>query len=357
MKDNFIKTYRYTKGIYEANVYSLANRDLLYHDSKLTDANIASSVNTGEILAGLGNAPQIMIFDTAKFSVTMTAQDIDLRQYALQTGGSLGYNGITQTCELITATETTLKVSGTPAAPYGSDQIVCYVNGQGTAYKIDPSTKTVLGFTAVPGTQYSVRYYISKPANEVLDIQALFSPDIVSLEIKYPVYQAPVGQAASTGTLCGNLWAVIPRYQFNGEASFNASQTGNVTPSLSGQALAADELSETDCAASALSSLLYLVWEPANADSGIQDLVVIGGGVSVPVGGTATVPVKYLMENNILAQPDFSALTYTSGSDTTAIVSDAGVITGKQAGETDITVKYEPLDLKTVVMVTVTSAS
>lgn len=357
MKDKFIKTYRYTKGIYEANFYNLASRDLMYHDSKLTDANIASSVNTGEILAGLGNAPQIMIFDTAKFSVTLTAQDIALRQYALQTGGSLGYNGITQTCELITAAETTLKVSGTPAAPYGSDQIVCYVNGDGTAYKIDPATKIIQGFTADLGAQYSVRYYISKPANEVLDVQALFSPEIVALEIKFPVYQAPVGKAASSGTLCGNLWAIIPRYQFNGEASFNASQTGNVTPSLSGQALAADELTETDCAASALSSLLYLVWEPVNADEGIQDLVVVGGGVSVAVDGKAMVPVKYLMDGGILAQPDFSALTYTSGSGTIASVSETGVITGKQAGETDITVKNENLGLSAVVMVTVTSAS
>ena len=353
MKDKFIKTYRYTKGIYEANVYSLANRDLLYHDSKLTDANIASSVNTGEILAGLGNAPQIMIFDTAKFSVTMTAQDIDLRQYALQTGGSLGYNGITQTCEIITADGSGLTLGSTPSAPYGSDQVVCYINGDGTAYKVDPVSKEVQGFVATPGEQYSVRYYISKPANEVLDVQALFAPEIVALEIKYPVYQAPVGQAASAGTLCGNQWAIIPRYQFNGEASFNATQTGNVTPSLSGQALAADELSETDCAASALSSLLYLVWEPSNADSGIQDLVVVGGGVSVAVDGTAIVPVKYLMEGGILAQPDFSALTYTSGSDTTATVTETGVITGKQAGDTDITVKYEPLGLKTVVPVSV----
>ena len=356
MLDNFVKTYRYTQGIYEANVYSLSNRDLIYHDSKLTDANFQSSVNINEIAAGVGNSTQIMIFDSAKFNVTMTAQDIDIRQYSLQTGGEIGYNGIVQTCEIVTASGTSLTLSSTPVAPYGSTIIPAYVNGDGTAYAVDPGTKTVQGFTASSGTQYSVRYYISAPANEVLNIQSLFTPEIVSLEVKFPVYQAPVGQAASGGTLCGNIWAIVPRYQFNGEASFNATQNGNVTPSLSGQALAADDLTATDCASSSLSSLLYLVWEPVNQDSGVVDLVVVGGGVTVSQDESAQVPVKLLMENNILAQPDYSALSYESGADGTATVSNLGVVTGVAAGDTDITVTYPSLNLKAIVPVTVTGS-
>lgn len=356
MLDNFSKGYRYSEGIYEINVFDPVTRNLIYHDSKITDTNIQASVNINEIAAGVGNSTQIMIFDSAKFNITMTAQDIDLRQYALQTGGTLGYNGITQTCEIITATSGALTVSNTPVAPYGSTIIPAYINADGTAYAIDPSTKTVQGFSATPDVQYSVRYYISAPANEVLNIGALFTPNIVSLEVKFPVYQSPLGQPATNGTLCGNIWAIIPRYQFKGEASFSATQTSNVTPSLSGQALAADNLTSTDCASSSLSSLLYLVWEPVDQDSGVKDLVVVGGGVTVAQDESAQVPVKLLMENNLLAQPDYAALEYTSGADGTATVSNTGVVTGVAAGDTDITVTLPGLNLTAVVPVTVTGS-
>lgn len=355
-KDKFIKTYKYSKGIYEANFYSLVNRDLIYHDSKLTDANIASSINLGEITAGIGNATQIMIFDSGKFNITLTAQDIDLRQYKLQTGGNLGYNGKVMTCELIKATSTTLTLSNTPVAPYGSSDVVAYINGDGTAYTVDASTKQVAGFTATVDETYSVRYYIEKPNAEVLNVNALFTPDIVSGEIKMPIYEAPNANSTNSGTLCGYLWVIIPRYQFNGEASITASQTGNVAPSLSGQAIAADDASVTDCSASALSSLIYLIYEPVSETAGIENLAIIGGGVSVVESGTATVPVKLVMADGSLAQPNMSDLSFTSSATGTATVSANGVVTGVAAGDCDITVAYSELSLSAICPVTVTSA-
>ena len=102
MPDRFNKTYRYLKGIYEAKFFD-AERNLQYYDNQLTDANFETSVNLGELTAGVGNPTVIQLPDTARFNVTLTAADIDLRSRWLQTGGVLGYNGITDTCELITA--------------------------------------------------------------------------------------------------------------------------------------------------------------------------------------------------------------------------------------------------------------
>lgn len=355
-KDRFNKSYKYSKGIYEANFYSLVNRDLVYHDSKLTDSNIASSINMGEITAGLGNATQIMIFDSGKFNITLTAQDIDLRQYKLQTGGTLGYNGKVMTCELIDATSTTLTLSNPAVAPYGSSDVIAYVNGDGTAYTVDTATNTVQDFTATPSEKYSVRYYIEKANAEVLNVSALFTPDIVSAEIKMPIYEAPNAQSTTTGTLCGYLWVIIPRYQFNGEANITASQTGNVAPSLSGQAIASDDVSATDCSASALSSLIYLVYEPVSDTAGIENLAIIGGGVSVVESATAVVPVKYVMVDGSLAQPNMTDLTFVSSATGTATVSANGVVTGVAAGDCDITVTHTELGLSAICPVTVTSA-
>ena len=352
--DRFNKTYKYSKGIYTANVYALGTRDLLYHDSKITDSNIESSVNITEVVAGLGNATQIMLFDSAKFNITLTAQDIDLRQYQLQTGGTMGYNGVTMTCELITPASTSLTVTGTPVSPYGSDSVPCYINGAGTAYALDPDTRTVQSFVAVAGESYHVRYYVAKPASEVLDIGALFRPEIVSLELKLPIYAAMTGRSAATGSLVGNLWVICPRYQFNGSAGLNASQTEALSASLSGQALAYEDLSGTDCDSSSLSSLMYLVWEPENAVEGVEDLAVIGGGLDLSVGESRLLPVKAVMADGLLAQPDYSALTCVSSDPTKAAVS-AGVVTGVAAGACSVTVTWTEAGVSCTVPVSVES--
>lgn len=352
---SFIRPARYTKGIYEANFYSTANRDLIYHDEKLTDANFASSVNMGEILAGLGNSPQIMLFDTARFNITLTAADVELRAFQLQTGGAISYNGITQTCEIVTPESTSIVLSSVPAVPYGYTAPVAYVGGDGTAYEVDVETKTVQGFNAVAGQQYSVRYYISKPATEVLDIKTLFAPEIVTAEVKYPVYQASTGSSGMQGTLCGYLWAICPRFQFNGEASLNANQTTNATSSLSGQALAYSSEQAGDCASIGLSSLLYLVWEPVSATAGVKDLVVLEGGqIEVAVNASATIPVKYIMESGGLANPDLASLEWVSAATGTASVAN-GVVTGVLEGDTEITITDPETNLVAVCNVSVTA--
>ena len=342
MPDRFNKTYRYMKGIYEAKFFD-AQRNLQYYDNKLTDANIESSVNRGELTAGIGSPVVIQLPDSARFNITLTAQDIELRSRWLQTGGALGYNGITDTCEIITATGTTLTVTNTPVAPYGSTIIPAYVNGDGTAYTIDPDTKTVQGFTATTGTQYSVRYYIAKAASEVLDIKSLFSPAIGTLEVKMPVFAAPIGASTTVGTQVGFWHVIAPRYQFGGTATVTGSQTEASNSSLSGQALAYDPESGVTCA-SATPSLIYMVYEPISTTEGIQDMVVLNGGeLSVAVSESATIPVRYIMSDGLLAVPDYSELNFNSTATETASVTTAGVVTGAQQGSTEVTITHKTL--------------
>jgi len=350
MKDKFKKAYTYSKGVYEAKFFG-ANRDLLYYDNKLTEANVEATSNEGILNAGVGNPAVIVIPDTANFTVTMTAADVEIRSRQLQTGGTLGYNGITDTCEVITADSTALTITGEAVAPYGSEKVVGYVNNDGTAYEIDPATKQVKEFTAVSGTQYSVRYYVSKPASEVLDIKALFTPQIGTLELKYPIYQTNDAKNLNTGTLAGYWHVIAPRFQFAGQAAFNGTQTEFANSPLTGRALAFDDLTENTCAGST-PSLVYMVWEPFDATQGVTDMVVLDGGeMSLAVGETQTIPVRYVMGTGGLSVPLYSDLQFTSAGAATATVSTAGVVTGVAAGSTEITVKNEALNLQAVVQV------
>lgn len=336
----FTKTYRFMKGVYECRYFGKDNT-LKYYDNMLTDSNIASSVNMGELTAGVGNPVVIQLPDSAKFTITLTAQDIDLRSRQLQTGGTLGYNGKTDTCEVIAATGSSLTLSSTPVAPYGTDEVVCYINGGATPYTVDPDTKVVAGFTSTSGVDYAVTYYVAKAASEVLDIKALFAPEIGRMEVKMPVFAAPVGSSANTGTLCGYWHVYAPNFQFSGEAGVQTNQTTAATSSLTGQALAYNP--DTNECGNGSATLIYMVYEPVDTTEGIVDLVVLNGGaVSVTAaagaGHTATIPVKWLMDTGLLANPDVSELTFTSGATGTATVDAAGVVTGVAAGDTEVTI-------------------
>ena len=339
MADSFNKPYRYVKGIYEMKCFATTgNRDLLYYDNKITDSNISTSVNMGELTGGIGNATLIMLPDTAKINVTLTAQDVDLRSRQLQTGGTLGYNGIVDVCEIIEATGTTLSVSKTPCAPYGSESVCCYINGNGTAYEFAAGTASVADFSATPGDTYSIRYYTKVVNAEELSIDTLFNPSVVSLEIKMPVYASTTG--AASGALCGYWFIYIPRYQFNGDASLSVNQTTAGTSGLSGQALAYDANDANACTLSNLSKLAYMVYQPIDVTEAIEGLFIVGGAIAGKASESALTPVKVLMADGSVAQPDYSTLTFDipAGDSSIATVNSAGVISFVGAGDTEVTV-------------------
>ena len=45
--DKFAKIYKFLKGIYEVGFYERGTRKLLAYTNKLSDSNVASSVNVG----------------------------------------------------------------------------------------------------------------------------------------------------------------------------------------------------------------------------------------------------------------------------------------------------------------------
>ena len=76
--DKFAKIYKFLKGIYEVGFYELGTRKLLAYTNKLSDSNFASSVNVGELTAGVGNPTVITLPDSSKFAITLTAADVPM---------------------------------------------------------------------------------------------------------------------------------------------------------------------------------------------------------------------------------------------------------------------------------------
>lgn len=341
----------YVKGTAEMLVHDTVTGDLIGYSNKIDTSNFTSSVNAGEIRAGLGAPIAINIPDSATFTGEVTATDFSLEARQLATGGTLTYGATAAIKESITAQTTKLTVSKTPVAAYGeasdSETYACYVDNDGINYGVNPTTREIQGFTAEVGKTYCVMYYIEMASARELSIPGQFNPTVARVTIKMAVYGAQ-GKSTLNGSRIGNLYVHIPRAQFiNGDVGVNGSQTEAANTPWSFSALVYDE-ADANCSECATdnSVLGYMVYAPCgtNAEmSAVTGLVVVGGVVSVEAGSTVQTPVQYVMEDNSLVTPRYSDLTFVSEAPATATVSEEGIITGVAEGNTTVTVSTKAL--------------
>lgn len=353
----------YVKGTADIWVYDIKTGDVVGYSNKLDTSNITSSVNNGEIRAGLGAPVVVNLPDSATFTGEVTAQDFSLQARQLQTGGTLSYNGTIPFRETITAQGTTLTVTNTPVAAYGEPSsnptYTCLVGNDGKNYQVDPTTKQIVNFTATSGQSYCVRYYIEAASAQELVIPTVFAPSINRVEIRMAAYTAQ-GANGMNSSFAGYVYIILPRAQFiGGDAGINGSQTENATTSWTFSALAYDEADVTCAECAQDNSVLgYMVYAPCgDVAQAVKALVVIGGGVTVAESGEAQIPVRYVMDDDSLVQPTYTDLTYQSQAQGTATVSTSGVVEGVAAGSTTVTITVTSKPSVTAVCnVTVTGA-
>ncbi len=336
----------YIKGTAEMWVHDIVTGELLGHSNKIDTSNFTSSVNAGEIRAGLGAPIVMQIPDSSTFSGEVTAADFSLSARQLITGGTLKYNGTVPVMEKILATTTTLKITGMPVAAYGeastNETYSCYVGDDGINYGVNPTTKEIQGFTAEVGKEYCVTYYTEIASAQELTIPSSFNPTVARVTVKMAAYSSQ-GKSAMNGSRSGYLFVYIPRASFaSGDVGVNGSQTETSTTSWSFQAMSYDEADVTcSMCANDNSVFGYMVYAPCgvNAEmSAVTNLITVGGAIAVAVGETKQTPVFYVMEDNSLVTPKYTDLTFTSAAPATATVSEEGVISGVAAGTTTITI-------------------
>lgn len=301
----------YLKGI--CNV--ICNDDdgnVVYQSNKFNTGSITASVSLNEIRAGLGNPIAAIIPSDSALQVEFTAADFSLWAKAAQVGATLSYSAPAPKCETITASGTTISVTGSPVAQLGFSSAFCQVQevgaassvyGNGTAYAFGGANgKTVQGFTATPGKKYKVWYFTQDNNAQVATLGSMFDPKIVHFTAQMAVYSNE--GTANEGTRVGWLYAVVPYLKLNADATITGDQANNDTTMISGQAIAYDAsvVSEA-CSDCDQSTLAYYIYVPDNHTSNIKGLAVIGGSMTVPIGGEAYVPVKIVMADGSLVTP------------------------------------------------------
>lgn len=357
--------YLYAKGTCNVVVSDPATGNIDYQSNKVQTNQLTTAVNMNEVRAGLGNPIAIQLPSDSAVNLELTAADFSMSSRAMQLGSNIAYNVAVPVCELITADSNTLSIDAdaVPVAPQGYSKVFAYVNdgtsSAVTAYEINANNQ-IVGFSANVGTKYRVHYWVKNASAQQVTAYSVFAPAVKHVTMQIAVYSVENADTASQASLVGWLYCIIPRMQFNAKADTDGSQTANTTSVLSGTALAYDpESSEAICTECGMSELAYWVYVPlGDQTQSIESLVVVGGGLSLVAGDTAKVPVRFLMDDGALVTPDYSLMSYTSGSESVATVAaSTGVVTAAGAGNTTITVTLIADNTKkAVVPVTVTAS-
>lgn len=352
----FNKKYLYVKFTKEVTLSDPATGEVWYYSDKPTDSAVNTSVNMGEIRAGVSNPIVAIIPSDTNVTVDITSADFDLAMRAYQSGGRHGYGAPTLVCADVTASSATLAIpetAGTPVAGQGFDSAFAYVQeigaastvaGDGTPYSIG-NGGSITGFTATSGKKYKIWFWIDKATTEYAALSSKFDPAIANCRLVQPVFANESGTPGKTDTQVGNLVTIIPYLKLGGNAGVTGSSSANSTTSVSGTAIAYDDaVVEEGCSGCGESGadLAYYLYVPCDDSGMIEGLVFVGGAITVPKSSTTQLQ-PYLVVGGSLVKPDAAFMSYsmtTSISGTT--VSSAGVLSaGSTAGSGELTATYD----------------
>lgn len=347
----------YLKGVGNVVLSDIDNGTILYQSDKFTTGQVSTSLELGEIRAGIGNPIVAMLPNNAGLSVEFTAADFSFWAKAVQSGATVSYGAPVPVCAGVTYVGGSGTISvdtslGTPVANLGEKEPYCYImedsgdrlmSEGSTPYTVNPTTGEIAGFVAEEDKTYWVHWFVRKGTAAVAKIDTLMKPKTVHFMAQFPVYSNVTGNANS-GTLQGNLYVIVPRLSLTPNASVNGDQSNADTTMISGQALPYGGRIGCDDCGSVGSDLAYYVYAPCNDANVISGLAVVGGVVSLAKSTSAQIPVRWVMPDNSLAIPTSysEGFTYTpTGLPSGTTVSNSGLVTaGATAGDGEVEVKF-----------------
>lgn len=348
---------KYVMGIGTAYATSLTDGSVKFWSEKFQEGNTTFSASEMVNNGGIGNGPCIILYNDPNISVAFTAADYDEYIRAAATGATFGYGAAVETCQVVTATGTSISIDvsdGTPVAGLGMNGIYCYVQEQGAkstvatngvAYTVNPSTGAIAGFTATNGKSYIVTYFTMQANASLTTYNSDFNGDVVRFVYRRPIY-TNFNPSANSGDLWGWQIDVIPYLKLNpSTATTNGSQSSFSTTAISGRAIVYEEAVITggcdDCTLTG-APLMYSIIAPCDVTNGIDGIVgVLGGTVEIATGGTYQLTPGVVVNGKLSYNVAATEFAYDSSATGVATVgASTGIIAGVSAGSAQITITY-----------------
>lgn len=332
----------FLKGIADVTYFD-SEGDIVGYEKLGTGAEIQITSNLQAIDGGFGNKLMGVIPDSVRITGTYTEQAFSLEEKALGMSQSVAYGANSPYCERIEATSSTLTVSKTPVPHTGHKTPVCYIRKvggawSGIAYDIDPNTREIQDFTATINETYEVQYFVVFASSQYVGVPTVYSPKIYTVQIKMGAY-ALQKSSQERGNRIGWMYFIVPRAIFHTDEDISVNGTQIAESSHTWMAVSAENNSGLDVGCPKKRPPLgWYVFVPCDEHAAVVNLAVIGGGLIVKAKASVLPPVKYVMQDGSLVQPEFSSLTFVSKDSDIARVTPKGEIMGISEGTTKVEV-------------------
>lgn len=334
----------FVKGVADIIYTDPVTGNILGFDDSGTEGSVDIQSVIQKIEGGFCNKLIGVLPDTARISGTYTTKVFSLENRALLTGSAKTYSASVPYCEEIIAESETLTISKDAVPMEGADKIVCYIrkegstNSLGTAYPIDGHT--VQDFTPEIGETYVVLYHINSISAQRVAIPTRANPQIMTVQLRYGVYSRNC-MKNSQAPRVGWLYFIIPMAIMTGIPSTAIRQNDAAETSYGWTALS-DRKNEPNFKCKGMGGNIgYYLYVPCQPETlGVQDIAVLGSGLTVEVGKMAAIPMKFVLVDGSLAQPDFTMLGYMVDDPSVVGVMSAGYIRGIAPGNTVVHLYY-----------------
>ena len=330
-------------GTVEAFTQSATNPEKILTATSLQESGLTTSVTSEDIRGGLSNPLLGRYFHDSMLEANIVDALFDMNYLALNIGGSITVGGNTLTTESVTTSAAdSITVTGTPVAFGNAGTVGWYtLEGKEDWKPITFSGKTAVATGLASGAKVCVQYNTSNDGLEQFVIPSSVIPSEVHMIMKYPLFAAGTDTASlAASSQVGELIVDVPRFQFNGNVELSLTASGAATSSLSGSALAVNTTSNCNDMGSYGTVKMNIFG--SNWYDNLVNMAVDGADINLSTTGSETLRVIGIFRNNGTVMTGIlnnANLTFTSGSDSVATVSTAGVVSAAGAGNTTIEIK------------------
>ena len=343
-------------GTIEAFTQSSTQPTKIFTSKTLQESGISISVTAEDIRGGLSNPLLGRYFHDSILEANITDALLNLQYLALNVGGEVVIGGSSLVTETVTGGSGTLTVQGTPVAFGNAGTVGWYtLAGQENWAPITFSGQTASADGVTSGETYCVRYNATDAGIQEFTVPSAIIPSEVHLVMTYPLFAGGTNvEQISTSSQVGELVVDIPRFQFAGNVELSLTSSGAATSNLSGSALAS--YTTANCNDMGTYGTIKQKIYGGNWYDDLIAMAVDGGDFSLAVNATKTLKVIGIFKNGT-GVLDNANLTFTSGNTSTATVSTAGLVTGKAAGSTTITIAVTAKPAMTATVATTVTSS
>lgn len=327
-------------GVGTIQLFDPSTNALILTSKTLTEQGLNFGSTAEEARGGAANALLGKYYHDTQFGLTLTDQLFDLQYLALNCGGSIQASADVMTNEQVTiSVANSLSVSKTPVSFNGS--VIGWVKKSSepdSAYRLISFTgKNASVDGASVGDVYCVKYFYNDNTARKFVVNTAYIPAIVHAVATFPLFKSgTTTENYTSSSQVGEIQVDIPNFQLEGNQELSLTSSGISTASISGSALATFSGSG-GCTDTGYYAVLSEVIYGKSAWDNVVSLAVADSDIDLDVSETQTIKVYAIYsDGTIPSVVDNTLLTFTSGSDSIATVTNKGLVTAASVGTTNI---------------------